>query len=264
MTSGGTDAKKPPIVVLIHGAWHGAWCWSGVAAELDRRGIPSVAIDLPGHGSSLDEVTGLYGDAAVLEAWVRRSGRRVILVGHSYGGAVITQGATPDLDVAGLVYVAAFQLDTGESVLGFLGSAERRVVALAAAQAPGPTPDTLVLDPDSAVAALYGDADPAVARAAVQRLVPEATASFTETITHLAPDVAWRRVPSTYVLCRRDEAIHPDHQMVMAERAETVVALDADHSPFLTDPRTLADVIEGHWRSSAAAEPSSRTEEEPG
>lgn len=247
----GPSHDPTPLVVLVHGAWHGAWCWSALASELDRRGIPSLAVDLPGHGTSTSELCGLHGDAEALRSWCRVQNRPMLLVGHSYGGAVITQAATPELDVVALVYVAAFQLDSGESVMSLLGSLERRPVALAAAQRPGETPGTIELDPELAPAALYGDASPSVASAAITRLVAESAASFTEVVTRDAPEIAWRRRASVYVVCERDEAIHPDHQRHMAARATTTVSFDADHSPFLTDPAGLAEVIETAWRAAS-------------
>ncbi len=85
-----------PLVVLVHGAWHGAWCWAAVQAELDGRGLASLAVDLPGHGASTLPFTDLAGDAAHVADVVARAARPVVLVGHSYGGAVIGEaGAHP-------------------------------------------------------------------------------------------------------------------------------------------------------------------------
>jgi pimeloyl-ACP methyl ester carboxylesterase len=78
-----------PPVVLVHGAWHGAWCWGAVQAELDARGVPTLAVDVPGHGASTLPFTDLAGDAAHVANIVARAARPVVLVGHSYGGAVI-------------------------------------------------------------------------------------------------------------------------------------------------------------------------------
>ena len=121
-------------VVLVHGAWHGAWCWAPLQAELDLRGIPSHAIDLPGHGASVRPLGGLHHDAGHVTDTLDHLGLNdVVLVGHSYGGAVITEAGAGRPDLAHLVYIAAFALDAGESVNGALRSFERRSVALAAA-----------------------------------------------------------------------------------------------------------------------------------
>ena len=139
------------MVVLVHGAWHGAWCWSAVQARLDQRGIASLAVDLPGHGASSEPLGGLHDDAAAVTALLDHLADRntgpVVLVGHSYGGAVITQAAAGRDDVAHLAYLAAFALDDGESVLGCLASLERHDVDLAAAMVPTADGTTTTLDP---------------------------------------------------------------------------------------------------------------------
>jgi pimeloyl-ACP methyl ester carboxylesterase len=108
----------PPRVVLVHGTRHGGWCWAGLQAEFDRRGIASLAVDLPGHGAAVAEPTGPHGDARAVGATPDKLRDRdvgpIVLVGHSYGGAVITQVAAGHDDVDHLVYVAAFAPDTGE------------------------------------------------------------------------------------------------------------------------------------------------------
>ena len=100
----------PCPIVLVHGAFHGAWCWAPLQAELDRLGIPSYAIDLPGHGASTAPLENLHGDAAAVEAlldgWRRDIDEDVVLVGHSYGGAVIGQAGLAGR-VRRLVFLAA-------------------------------------------------------------------------------------------------------------------------------------------------------------
>ena len=109
-------------VVLVHGAWHGAWCWASLQAELERRGVPSLAVDLPGHGASTAPLSDLYGDAAevsnVLTMLRDRGVTDPVLVGHSYGGAVITEASHRTPLASHLVYIAAFALNSGESVMG--------------------------------------------------------------------------------------------------------------------------------------------------
>ena len=155
-----TDPAVPAsarTVVLVHGAWHGAWCYAALQAELDRRGVPSLAVDLPGHGVSLAPLTDLHGDARCVADTLAMLGQRgvenPVLVGHSYGGAVITQAAVWFPAVAHLVYLAAFALDDGESVMGALRAFPRHDVALSAAMRPLDD-GTSVLDPAVAGAAL--------------------------------------------------------------------------------------------------------------
>lgn len=236
----GSSPSTPLPVVLVHGAWHGGWCWAALQAELDRRAIPSYAIDLPGQGASTAPLGDLHGDAAHVAEVIDRLGTDVVLVGHSYGGAVITEAAVRTGRVRHLVYLTAFALDAGESVLGLLRTLPHHDVALSAAMRPGTSEGTTVLDPASAVPALYARCDAAAVQAALARLSPQSMATFTQETTGCPRP----RVASTYVVCTEDEAVHPVHQEAMAERCDTVVRLDTDHSPFLSAVTATADVIE--------------------
>jgi pimeloyl-ACP methyl ester carboxylesterase len=236
------DPSVEPLVILVHGAWHGAWCYAGLQALLDRRGVASLAVDLPGHGASTLPLGDLHGDAQhvadVIEAW----GRPVVLVGHSYGGAVITEAAVrtdPDRQlVRHLVYLAAFAPLAGEGVMGALGSFERRDVALGAAMRMRDD-GTSVLDPDLAAPALYGSCPPELVTASLPRLSPQPMATMVQPVTG-DPRAT---IPSTYVVCTLDQAVHPDHQVAMAARCTHVVTLETDHSPFASMPDATAEVI---------------------
>lgn len=238
----------PRLVVLVHGAWHGAWCWAPLQAELDRRGVASLAVDLPGHGSTGTSFTDLHGDARavidVLEAQATRGRTSPVLVGHSYGGAVITEVASRRSDVAHLVYLAAFALQKDESVMSALTAMPRRDVGLSAAMRAGDD-GTSTLDPTLAIPALYGSCDPAVAAAAAARLSPQPMATMVQPVT----GSPLATIPSTYVVCERDDAVHPDHQRIMAERCRRVVTFDTDHSPFASMPIETADLLESLARS---------------
>lgn len=82
-------------VVLVHGAWHGAWCWDLVVDQLHQQDVPVVAIDLPGHGVSTEPLTDLHGHGDAVRAALESIDGPVVLVGHSYGGAAITDGDPP-------------------------------------------------------------------------------------------------------------------------------------------------------------------------
>src|SRR3954469_23230457 len=112
------EAPETPIVVLVHGAWHGAWCWAALQTELDSRGIPSLAIDLPGHGASPAPLGDLSTDAAAVSATLATITRPVVLVGHSYGGAVIGETFAPHANVFHQLFLCAYVLDVDESVIG--------------------------------------------------------------------------------------------------------------------------------------------------
>lgn len=241
-----TVGPTPRLIVLVHGAWHGAWCWATLQAELDRRGVPSLAVDLPGHGASTAPLSDLHGDAdhvrGVLDRLAEQPGATsggIVLVGHSYGGAVITQAAGERDDVAHLVYVAAFALDDGESVMGALGSFERREVALGGAMVPSDDGRTTSLAPGAAGALYQCCPEPAVA-AAIPRLGAQPVATMTQAVSGRPRE----SIDSTYVRCAQDRAVHPDHQTVMATRCGQRVDLDTDHSPFISAVPELADVLE--------------------
>jgi pimeloyl-ACP methyl ester carboxylesterase len=217
-----------PGAVLVHGLWHGAWCWDGVRAALAERGVDSLAVELP--------LTDLAADTAATREALDRFGRPAVLVGHSYGGAVVTGAGTHPL-VRELVYVAAFQLDDGESV-----SRTRAGPGLPDTRLPEAmrvSGDQVGVDPELAARLLYGDAAPDVATAATARLRPVGRALFRGVPEH----VAWRTVPSTYVVCTADEAVHPALQRAMAGRATRTVEWPCGHSPAATRPDAVADLV---------------------
>src|SRR5512143_3574163 len=101
--------------MLVHGAWHGAWCWDLVVARLRSEGIDTIALDLPGRGTNVEPLGDLHADSAAVCAGLDRVDAPVVLVAHSYGGAVVTEaGVHPAVDH--LVYLAAFNLEAGETV----------------------------------------------------------------------------------------------------------------------------------------------------
>jgi pimeloyl-ACP methyl ester carboxylesterase len=235
-------------VVLVHGAWHGAWCWAALQAELDRRGVPSLAIDLPGHGVSNEPLSDLHGDALcvarVLDRLADAGAARPVLVGHSYGGAVITEATHRSPAAHHLVYVAAFALEAGESVMDALGSFPRHDVGLAAAMIARPD-GTSVLDPVAAADALYSRCDRATVAASLARLSPQPMATVTQPTTGNGR----RAIPSTYLLCTLDDSVHPEHQRIMARRCDLTVVLETDHSPFASRTEETADLLERLARS---------------
>ncbi|HEX2784505.1 MAG TPA: alpha/beta hydrolase [Ilumatobacteraceae bacterium] len=228
-------------IVLVHGAWHGAWCWAAVQAELDKRGVPSYAVDLPGHGTSDRPLGDLHGDAACVADLIDRLATDVVLVGHSYGGAVITEAATRTQRVRHLVYLTAFVLDEGESLASIpilAALPPQQIIGLG--QARRTLEDgAIALDPAAAIPALYGCCEPAVQQASAARLSPQPKASFAQAVT----GASWKRVPSTYVRCTEDQVIPLAHQDAMAQRCGTVLTLETDHSPAASMPAATADIL---------------------
>jgi pimeloyl-ACP methyl ester carboxylesterase len=215
-------------VVLVHGAWHGAWCWAQVVDELDALGVSHDAVELP--------LTGLVDDAATvrdaIESAVERAGPGVVVVGHSYGGVVISQAAAGVDGVGRLVYLAAFMTDEGEDELSIMTAHESPVLGAVLVTEGG-----AAIDPAQAPALFYGDSDAATVAKAVSLLRPMRGGGRLEG----AP--AWQSIPSTYVVCTEDRALPPAAQREMATRADAVVEWPTDHSPFLTRPAELAALI---------------------
>jgi pimeloyl-ACP methyl ester carboxylesterase len=235
-----------PTAVLVHGAWHGAWCFDEVRAALEAVGMPSVAVDLPGHGADPGPLQDLHADAARVREMLDGLTGDCVLLGHSYGGAVITEAGVHPA-VRHLVYLCAFAIDADESCLG---------AAIAVAESGGISHEgrpnlaeafvthddaTITLDPAGATDCLYRDCTPAATERALGRLGAQPAV----TLQQAPAAVAWREKPSTYVVCTEDMAVHPDLQRVMAARCTETVEWPTSHSPFLSDPSRMSDLLVG-------------------
>ncbi|MFM8305316.1 MAG: alpha/beta fold hydrolase [Actinomycetota bacterium] len=234
---------EPATVVLVHGAFHGAWCWDRVLAPLGAAGVSAVAVDLPGHGEDPAPPGDLHAHADALRARLEAMPGPLVLVGHSYGGAVISDAAAGVSSVAHLVYLAAIVTDTGETMTTVMPDktlAEGDVSDVPAAmRADGD--GFLVIDPDLAVAAFYADCSADDIAFASARLGRQNPATFGQPVRA----AAWRTIPSTYLLCTADRAVHPAFQRVLATRTTDQVELATSHSPFFSAPDALADLLAG-------------------
>jgi pimeloyl-ACP methyl ester carboxylesterase len=230
--------------VLVHGAWHGAWCWRKVVSLLARDGHTVVAPDLPGHGEDRtppSDVSFASYTRRICEA-IDAAEEPVILVGHSMAGAVISQAAEnrPEKVVL-LVYVCAYLVRDGES----LRDVARRGVANKV------TPNLVFSSDRSAMAvredaigdALYGDCSADEIAWAKSRLVPEATAVWRTPVRLTA--ARFGGVPRAYIQCLRDQAIPISAQQQMCAEASDieVLSIDTDHSPFLSAPERLVQAL---------------------
>jgi len=222
--------------LLIHGAWHGAWCWERVAPLLRAAGHTVIAPDLPAHGEDRTPWwrTTLGGYAQRVRDAARPAGR-VIAVGHSLGGLVITEAAAREPELfAGLVYLCAFAPLRGESLLSLGRSDPGTRVPAAARWGLG----AITIRPERASAAFYHACAPADAAAATARLCPTPILPVMQGVRAAAP----RGIPLAYVECTDDRAIPIALQRRMHRRfaMERVVTMEADHSPFLGAPEELA------------------------
>lgn len=222
--------SKSTAIVLVHGFWGGAAHWAKVITELSKRGYTSLhAVEMP--------LTSLADDAERVRKMVRQQEGPVILVGHSYGGAVLSEaGDLPN--VAGLVYVAAFAPDAGESPGGI--TQEDTPVA-----APNLAPDSdgyLWVKPDKFHESFCQDltADEALVMAVTQKAPMAST--FGDAVT--AP--AWKVKPTWYQISSRDNMIAPTNQARMSARmnARKVITLDASHASLASHPVEICDLIE--------------------
>lgn len=232
--------------LLIHGAWHGAWCWDATAAALRRSGHEVTAIDLPSHGDDTTPAADV-----TLESYVARIGAAlaeasapVILVGHSMGGMAISQAAEAFPEkIARLVYVAAFLPRDGESLSKLEERNPRPTIPnslVVAADAP-----TAVVRDDVIVPAFFHDCAPAVQQAAKARLTVQSLAPLTTPVRLTA--ARFGKIPRVYIECTDDRAISIELQrdMVAASGVDKVVTLASSHSPFLSMPEALAAELAG-------------------
>jgi pimeloyl-ACP methyl ester carboxylesterase len=242
--SGNGGLGDRPTVVLVHGAFHGRWCWKRVTPLLASAGVRAVAIDLPGHGTDLGPLGDLHDDAARVTATLDRIDGPAVLVGHSYGGAVITEAGHHPA-VARLVYLCALALDRHETCqtaaadeVGATGISFAGRPDLGSGLVPGPG-GTVTLDPAVAAVCLYQDCDQDTVAWATARIGPQPLVTFQQS----PRTVAWRDVPSTYVVCAADQAVHPDVQRLLAQRCTTRAEWPTGHSPFLSRPELVADLL---------------------
>jgi pimeloyl-ACP methyl ester carboxylesterase len=226
-------SKTLPTVVLVHGAWHGAWCWQRLTPHLVKRGFVCRTVDLPSVGARPGESIGLSADAATVRAAVAGISGPVILCAHSYGGMVTSMAAAGASQVEHLVYICAYVPESGQSVTDI--RAGKRLPWVQKLDG-----GLTMADAERAVALLYGGCDPATQQWAMRQLRPQSNAAFEERIG----TPAWKEVPSTYVVCANDQVIAPELQRdVLAPRTTQVIELDAGHSPFLSTPAELAEAL---------------------
>jgi pimeloyl-ACP methyl ester carboxylesterase len=217
--------------VLVHGAFHGGWCWYKVAALLEGRGHRVLAPDLPGHGRNARGPATLAGYVDYVAEILRRQSEPVVLVGHSMSGAVITGAAEawPDA-VQQLVYLTAFLGPNGVSMSGALSASANGA-------------DLIPVD-ERSFTLLYHDCPPEDAALARLCLTPQALQPLTAPIRWTAE--RWGRVPRTFVGCAHDRvfAIADQRARAAAQAGTEFIELAAGHSPFFSMPETLAETLE--------------------
>jgi pimeloyl-ACP methyl ester carboxylesterase len=214
-------------LLLVHGAFHGAWCWDRLTPELDRLGIAWNSVDLP--------FTSTEDDVEAVRAAIDGSNRPVAVLGHSFGGAAISaaaqDGGAPYGQATSLIYLTAF-MTAPDQVVDFSGAPGIAEIELGEV--------TASVDPGTASSVFYNRCTDEDATWAAGQLRPMPTAVLIGTPP---PAPAWRVLPSTYIVCTDDRILSVTAQEHMAANAGRVVHIDSDHSPFLSCPAALASVL---------------------
>ena len=224
-----------PNIVLVHGAWADGSSWSAVVEPLQHSGYHVTAPQFP--------LTSLAADVARLRQVLARQGGPTIVAGHSYGGQIMTALGADAPNVAGLVYIAAFGLDQGESIGALLNQGP-----------PSPALAHQFIDeqgyawmPEQDFTGHFaGDIEPATAKAMYAVQQPLALSAFGDVMG--VP--AWKSLPSWYLVAQNDEAIPPDAERQFASRmGATTVEIASGHVAMVSHPDAAADLI----RQAAAA-----------
>ncbi|MCV9997544.1 alpha/beta hydrolase [Pararhizobium sp. YC-54] len=219
-----------PTILLVHGFWGGAAHWSKVIVELARLGHQSIkAVELP--------LTSLADDAERTRKMIAQQSGPVLLVGHSYGGAVITQAGNQP-NVTGLVYIAAFAPDAGESPGGITAKNPPAAAANLAPDSDG----YLWVKPDKFHESFCQDlsADEGLVMGITQK------APLASTFGNEISNPAWKTKSSWYQISSEDRMIHPDNQRWMSGRlnAKKVITLKASHASLASMPVEVAALID--------------------
>jgi pimeloyl-ACP methyl ester carboxylesterase len=239
MTEATSANGSGPTVALVHGAFADSSGWNDVVAQLQAAGVAVQAVSNP--------LRGISHDAAYVASALRQIPGPVLAVGHSYGGAVITNAALPAGNVVGLVYVAAFAPDEGEVLQDIEADSKDSVLTSSLVQLHYPTGDgaepgvEFAIDPEKFHDAFAADLPEQQARvmAATQR--PVSALAFTER----TGTPAWRNLPSWAVVPTGDRAAGSDVVRRMAERAgATATEVEGSHVIMMSQPKVVADVIQ--------------------
>jgi pimeloyl-ACP methyl ester carboxylesterase len=220
-------------LILVHGAWHGAWCWERLIPHLEHHGVRVQVIELPSVGASVSSGADLSRDAATVRAALDSVSGPLGLCGHSYGGMVISLAAAGTARVVRLIYLCAFMPEAGQSLVAI---GEGRLAPWIGRLEDGRT----LPDLSRAAELFYGDCDSVTQTWAVERLRPQPSTPFEEPVA----EPAWLRIPSTYLVCTEDRAFPPELQReVFAPRAGQVIEVKSSHAPFLSQPARLAQLL---------------------
>lgn len=235
--SGTGAAGGKPTIVLVHGAFVDASSWNAVVGRLQADGYRVIAPANP--------LRGLPTDSAYIASVLRSVKGPIVLVGQSYGGAVISEAATGNSNVKALVYVSAFMPDKGEALgqlaAKFPGSElNPALVQVPFKNADGSTGTDLYVAPDKFRAVAAADLPETATSVAAAAQRPISATAFTDKAT----SAAWRTIPSWAAVATNDKAIAPDLERFEAKRAGShTVEIDSSHSVMISHPDAITDLI---------------------
>jgi len=238
LSAAGGPARAEPVknVVLVHGAFADGSGWRRVADILGKDGYTVTIVQEP--------LTSLADDAAATKRMIERVNAPLILVGHSYGGAVITQAGN-EPQVRGLVYIAAFQPDTGETLGDLLKQKPPAVGNTLVPAGEG----YLIVDPKAFHADFAADVPATEASFMAISQVPINVSAIGTPITN----AAWHNKPSWYAVATEDHMINPDLERFMAKRAGSdTIEVKSSHAMFLSKPEDVAHLIERAAKKASA------------
>jgi pimeloyl-ACP methyl ester carboxylesterase len=227
-----------PSLLLVPGAWHRPEHLRLLISELSGIDVHTVALTSSGDDPAV--LGDMYADAEVIAAAVAAIDGPVVVAAHSYGAIPVTQALADVSNVPRIVFLTSYQLDAGESLLSSVGGSPVSWVKMHQQEGIGDYIEAM-----TPADVFYGDVDAATAQQAVSQLGYQSLASIIQDVT----EVAWKTIPSTYIICEADNAIPPSLQEMFAQRAEKVRRLNTSHAPFLSQPAALAQLIRGELAS---------------
>lgn len=236
-------SNSPATAVLVHGAWHGPWCFDKVVEGLEARGVPSLCVDRRRGDPLVGADDSDENERMVREQMAGIEGP-IVLLGHSFGGVAITTAALDDERVKHLVYLAAIMPDAEGGMPASLVSPDTVGAIM-------PHEDGTSTVRDEVIQPLFYHrcSDEDVDRAK-SLLVPDDMHGTAPPPRPRA--LAYERIPTTYVVCTEDRCLTPEGQREQARRATRVAEWPTDHSPFFSRPELMIDLLDSLARECAA------------
>ncbi|MBL1176779.1 alpha/beta fold hydrolase [Pantanalinema sp. GBBB05] len=223
-------SNSKPAIVLVHGAYADGTSWQHVIPLLEQDGYRVTAVQIP--------LTSLADDVATTKRVIDAQKGSVVVVGHSYGGNVITGAAASNPQVKALVYVNAFAPDAGETTIALNKRYKAAPISTAIVS---DAANFLYVDREKFHEFFAQDVSDGEARVMAATQKPIASAAFEQSVS----DIAWKTVPSWFLVTQSDRAINPELQRFMAKRiGAQITEVNSSHVPFISHPREVAKLIE--------------------